>query len=70
MGNSPSNFTGNSTKCISIDGYPETSMLMLYAAMNATKSFKKATDWSVIKIGNSPKEIKLSWHQLIDKKHL
>jgi hypothetical protein len=42
---------------------------MLYAAMNATGSPPKATNWSGIKNGKPSKEIRLSWYQLIDKKH-
>jgi hypothetical protein len=38
--------------------------------VNATKGLKKATVWIVIKIGNSLKEIRHSWYQSIDKKHL
>jgi hypothetical protein len=41
---------------------------MLYAAVNATRSFKKATDWSDIKNGTSSKGMMLSWYQSIDKK--
>jgi hypothetical protein len=50
---------------------PETSILMLYGAMNALRSppQKKATNWSGVENGKSSKEIKLAWHQSIDKKH-
>jgi hypothetical protein len=70
MNNPPSIFTGNTTQCISIDWYLETSTFMLYAAVSAVRSPKKATNWSGIKNGKSSKEIRPSWYQSIDKKHL
>jgi hypothetical protein len=43
---------------------------MLYAAVNATKSPQKATNWSGIKNGKLSKEIRLSWYQSLDEKQL
>jgi hypothetical protein len=42
---------------------------MLHAAVNATRSPQKATDWSDTKNSKPSKEIKVSWHQAIDKKY-
>jgi hypothetical protein len=69
MGSLPPSFAGNTMKCISIDGYPETSTCMLYAAVNATRSPQKAIDWNDTLSSKPSKEIKLSWHQSIYKKH-
>jgi hypothetical protein len=66
---SPSNFTGNMMQCISIDWYPETSTLMLDAAVNATRSPKKRPIGLVSNTASHPKKIRLSWYQSIDKKH-
>jgi hypothetical protein len=70
MDNPWSNFTGNTMQCISIDWYPESSAFMLYAAVNASRSPQKATNWSGIKNGKSSKETRLSKCHPIDKKHL
>jgi hypothetical protein len=42
---------------------------VLYATVNATRSFQKATDWSGINKANLLKEIQSSWYQSIDKRH-
>jgi hypothetical protein len=46
MDNPPLNFTGNTMQGISLAWYPETSVFMLYATGNATRSPQKAIDWS------------------------
>jgi hypothetical protein len=69
MDNPPSKFTVNAMQCISIDWYPEPNVFMLYTAVNAPRSHQKASNWSGIKNGKSPKEIRLSRYQPIDKKH-
>jgi hypothetical protein len=56
-------------ECISIEWYPGTSIFMLYAAMNAMRGLKNATDWSGTKSIKSSKEIKFSCYQSIDKKY-
>jgi hypothetical protein len=54
MDKSPSNFTGNTMQCISIDWYPEIIICMLYGAVNATRSVQKSDQlewnkkWQVI----------------------
>jgi hypothetical protein len=63
------NFKVNTMQCISLDWYPETSILMLYAAVNAPKCPPKAANWSGIKNDKSSKKIRLSWYQSINKKH-
>jgi hypothetical protein len=68
MENPPSIFAGGTTKCMYIDWCLEISIFMLYAAVNATRSLRKATDWNGIKNGKPPKTIWLSWFQSIDKK--
>jgi hypothetical protein len=39
-------------------------------SLGTLQEASKATNWSDIKIGNSPKQTKLSWYQSIDKKHI
>jgi hypothetical protein len=58
--NPPSNFTGITIQCISIVRYTETSIFMWHATVSATRSPKKAIDWSDTKNGKSSKEIRLS----------
>jgi hypothetical protein len=54
MDNPPSNFTGGTRQCISIDWYPETSTFMLYATVNASRRPPKSDQlewyrkWQVI----------------------
>jgi hypothetical protein len=57
MDNPPSNFTGTTMQCMSIDGYPQTSPFMLYESVKAKRRPQKATDWSGIKKDNLLKEI-------------
>jgi hypothetical protein len=57
-------------QCIPNDWYPETSIFMLYAAVNATRSPKKRPTGMVCTKSSKPSnEIKLSWYRSIDKKH-
>jgi hypothetical protein len=52
---------------ISIDWHPETSAFVLNATVNATRSPKKATDWSGIKKANLLKEIQPTFLVSVDR---
>jgi hypothetical protein len=67
----PSNFTGTTIQCISIDWYPEINTFESFTAVNSTISLKKATDWSgtYLKV-NSSKETMPSLNHAINTKHV